>query len=242
VLSLFNRENPSLSLTQIKNAADLNKTTAFRIVSTLETAGYLERDPHTKQYRPGLKVLQLGFTAISSLEFRQIARPFLVKLSQEVGQTVSLSVLDGMEVVYIDRVRQQQILGVMLGLGSRIPAYCASLGKAMLAHLPAEELNQRLDEVELKPLTPHTLPDRSSLEEDLELVRERGYSINDEEWVLGLRSTAAPIFDRYRVALGAINISVSAAEISRKELETRLSPSVVATAREISNAMSYMPN
>ncbi|MCP4425548.1 MAG: IclR family transcriptional regulator [Chloroflexi bacterium] len=241
VLSLFNRETATLSLTEIKNAAGLNKTTVFRIVSTLESAGYLERDPQTKRYRPGLKVLQLGFTAISSLEFRQIARPYLIRLSQEVGRTVSLSVLDGMEVVYIDRVRVRQVFGVVLGLGSRIPSHCASLGKAMLAHLPPDNLANRLDTADLRAYTPHTLTDRVALEADLRQVRERGYAINDEEWVLGLRSTAAPILDNNGVTVGAINVSVSVSEVSRKELETRFSTAVRATAQEISHTLGYMP-
>jgi IclR family pca regulon transcriptional regulator len=242
VLSLFNRETPTLSLTQITDAASLNKTTTFRILSTLESAGFLERDDETKRFRPGLKVLQLGFTAISSLEFRQVARPYLERLSNEVGQTVSLSILDGMDVVYIDRVRQQQVIGVMLGLGSRIPAHCASLGKAILAFLPPKELRSRLEEAAfLKPHTPKTITDRASLEADLEQVRERGYSINDEEWVLGLRSTAAPILDDNGWAVGAVNISVSAAEVSRQQLESQLSPAIRNTARQISGALGY-PN
>ncbi len=156
VLSLFSRESPALSLTEIKDAAQLNKSTAFRIVATLEAANYLERDPDTKRYRPGLKVLRLGFTAISSLEFRQVARPYLQQLSQDVNESVSLSVLDGMEVVYVDRVRKQQIVGIVLGIGSRIPAPCASMGKVLLAHLPPEELEKRL----MKPwqaCTPQTV-------------------------------------------------------------------------------------
>ncbi len=241
VLSLFSRETPALSLTQIKNAAGINKTTAFRIVSTLESAGYLERDPQTKHYYPGLKVLQLGFTALSSLEFRQVARPYLRRLSQETGRTVSLSMLDGMEVVYVDRVLVQQVFGVVLGLGSRIPAHCASLGKAMLAHLPSEDLNRRLVGNDLQDHTPNTLIDRADLDADLSRVRQLGYSVNDEEWVLGLRSTAAPILDNDGIMVGAVNISVSAAEVSRSELESKFSPAVRDIARQISHALGYEP-
>lgn len=241
VLSLFTRETDSLTLTQIKETLDLNKTTVFRIVSTLESTGYLKRDPQTKRYRPGLKVLQLGFAAISSLEFRQIARPYLERLSIEVGQTASLSVLDGMEVVYVDRVRRHQVLGVILGLGSRIPAYCASLGKVALAYLPADELRRRLEETELVALTPHTMTTREALEEDLALVRQRGYSINDEEWILGLRSTAAPIFNDQDEVIAAINVSVSAAEVTRDRLENEIAPVVQATAQEISDLLGNVP-
>ncbi len=241
VLALFNRETQTLSLTEIKDAARLNKTTAFRIVSTLESAGYLERDPETKRYRPGLKVLQLGFTAITSLEFRQVARPYLQRLSQEMGRTVSLSVLDGMEVVYVDRVRNREVIGVVLGLGSRIPAHCASLGKSMLAFLPLDELSRRLDGADFQRYTPNTLTNRADLEADLERVRQLGYSVNDEEWIKGLRSTAAPILDNSGIAVGGVNISVSAAEFTREEIEHRFSPAVRTTAQQISHALGYSP-
>jgi PcaR/PcaU/PobR family beta-ketoadipate pathway transcriptional regulator len=241
VLSLFNREMPALTLTEITDAADLNKTTAFRVVSTLEAAGFLERDPDTKHYRPGIKVMQLGFTAISGLEFRQVARPHLIRLSQKVGRTVSLSVLDGMEVVYVDRVRVRQVLGVVLGLGSRIPAHCASLGKAMLAYLPPDDLERRLDGANLEVYTPNTIIDRKELKAELARVREQGYSVNDEEWVLGLRSTAAPVLDNNGGLVGALNTSVSAAEISRQELESTFSPAVRSAAQEISAALGHEP-
>ncbi len=239
VLTLFSRETPTLSLSQIKDAANLNKTTAYRILYTLEQDGFLQRDPDTRRYQPGLKVLQLGFTAISSLELRQVARPYLQRLAQDVGRTASLSVLDGLEVVYIDRVRYREVIGVMIGPGSRIPAHCASLGKAMLAFLPPEELSRRLDACDFTPCTTSTIVVRAALEADLAQVRLDGYSVNDEEWVLGLRSTAAPILDENGMVVGAINVSVSTAEISRAELEKSISPAVRDTARKISHALGY---
>jgi len=241
VLSLFNRETATLSLTEITESASLSKATAFRIASTLQTAGYLQRDAQTKRYRPGLRVLQLGFTALSSLETRQMARPYLERLSREVSQTVSMGVLDGMEVIYVDRVRFKQILGVTLGLGSRLPAHCASLGKTLLAHLSPDELRRLLDTADLWPCTSHTLTARLELEADLVRSRERGYAINNEEWVLGLRSTAAPILDNTGRCIAAVNISVPAAQVSLAELESQLTPAVRATAAQISRALGYLP-
>ena len=127
VLALFNRETPALSLSQIKDAVGLNKSTAYRILYTLEEAGYLERDPQTRLYNPGLKVLQLGFTAISGLEIRQVARPFLRQLAEEMGHTASLGVLDGMEVVYIDRVRYRR--PVTVGDSVRLEGWVVRLRK-----------------------------------------------------------------------------------------------------------------
>ena len=238
VLALFTRETPSLSLTEIKEAAELNKTTAFRIVSTLETTGYLERDPETKRYRLSLKVLQLGFTAVSSLEFRDIARPYLRQLSQDTDETVSLSVLDGMSVVYVDRVRRQQIVGVVLGIGSRIPAQCGSMGKVMLAHLPPEELAQRLNRA-LTPCTPHSIVDRAAFEAELAQVREQGYALNDEELEIGLRAVAAPIWDHTNHAVAAINVTGSVRTISRQRMIDELAPKVKDTAVHISHALGY---
>jgi IclR family transcriptional regulator, pca regulon regulatory protein len=238
VLSLYNRDTSALSLTEIKDAASLNKTTAFRIISTLESAGYLERDPETKKYRPGLKVLQLGFTAIASLEFRQVARPYLRQLSQDVDETVSLSVLDGMEVVYIDRVRTQQIVGVILGIGSRIPAQCGSMGKVMLAHLPADDLAQRLRQP-LTPCTPHSITDRAAFMVQLNQIRQQGYAFNDEELEIGLRAVAAPIWDHTNHVVAAINVTGSVRTISSQRMVEELAPMVRDTAVQVSQALGY---
>ena len=241
ILSLFSRETPAWSLTEIVAATGMNKTTAFRMITTLEMAGYLVRDGQSKRYRPGMKILQLGFAALSSLDLRQVARPYLEKLSQRAGETVSLSVLDGMEIVYIDRVRNQQIVGVLLGLGSRLPAHCASMGKAMLANLPPDELRRRLDQAELKPRTPKTLTDRLAFEAELAVVRQQGYAVNDEELEIGLRAVAAPVWDSTRQVVAAVNITGSVAMISRRRLVVELAQAVRETAGQISQALGFSP-
>lgn len=241
ILILFTRETPSLTLTEITNKTGLNKATVFRFVSTLEQAGFLVRDPETKRYTPGLKVLRLGFAAISSLELRQVARPFLQELSQRVGETASLSILDGMEIIYVDRVRNRQIVGVVLGLGSRLPAHCTSMGKAMLANLEPGELEVRLEKIDLKPCTPNSLVDDGSLNSELEKIRQQGFAINDEELEIGLRAVAAPIWDSSNHVCGAINVTGSAAMISYERLIQDLAPEVIKTASRISLALGYSP-
>ncbi len=240
ILSHYTRETPALTLTEITKATNLNKTTVYRILTTLENSGYLIRDPDTKRYRPGLKVLQLGFASISSLEVRQVARIYLEQLSQQVSETVSLSVLDGPDIIYVDRVRNQGIVGVVLGIGSRLPAHCASMGKAMLAHLPSAELRQYLDEVVLEPCTPKSLGDRQALESELALVRKQGYAINDEELELGLRAVAAPIWDNSKRVVAAVNITGFTSSISQERLVGELAESVHNTAAQITQALGYM--
>jgi IclR family pca regulon transcriptional regulator len=240
ILSLYTRETPALTLTEITKATNLNKTTVYRILTTLENTGYLIRDPETKRYRPGLKVLQLGFASISSLEVRQVARRHLEQLSQQVGETVSLSVLDGSNIIYIDRVRNRGIVGVILGIGSRLPAHCASMGKAMIAHLPATELRQYLNEVVPEPCTPKSLVDRQALEAELAQVRKQGYATNDEELELGLRAVAAPIWDNSNRVVAAVNITGSTSSISQERMVGELAERVRNTAAQISQALGYM--
>lgn len=240
ILSLYTRETPALTLTEITRATKLNKTTVYRILSTLENAGYLVRDEDTKRYRPDLKVLQLGFASISSLEVRQAARRYLELLSQQVGETVSLSVLDGADIIYVDRVRNQRIVGVVLGLGSRLPAHCASMGKAILAHLPPSELEDYLDKAVLEPCTSNTLRDHQALKDELSLVRSRGFATNDEELEMGLRAVAAPIWDNSNRVVAAVNITGSTSSISQERLVGDLAEAVRHTAAQISQALGYM--
>jgi IclR family pca regulon transcriptional regulator len=215
-------------------------TTSLRIASTLEAAGYLRRDPETKRYRPSLKVLQLGFSALRSMDIRQAARPHLEQLSRDTGETVSHAVLDGLEIVYVDRIRNRQIVGVILGMGSRLPAHCTSMGKAMLAYLPRDQLKTRLNGAVLEACTGNTLVEIDSLEADLGKVRRRGYAINHQELAIGLRAVAAPIWGEHGQVVAAINISGSTETISRNRLKQELVPLLTSTAAEISQVLGYM--
>jgi IclR family pca regulon transcriptional regulator len=240
VLSLFSSDSAELTLTEISRSADLNMTTSLRIASTLESAGYLHRDPDTKRYRPSLKVLQLGFSALRSMDLRQTARPHLERLSRETGETVSHAVLDGLEIVYVDRIRNRQIVGVILGMGSRLPAQCTSMGKAMLAYLPEDQLKARLNGAVLEACTGNTIVEIDSLQADLAKVRRRGYAVNNQELAIGLRAVAAPIWGEHGEVVAAINISGSTERISRSRLRQELAPLLVETAAEISQTLGHM--
>ena len=239
ILTLFSHDNPALSLTEITAQTGLNKTTVFRLLNTLEKAGYLVRDTSTRRYHPGINVLRLGFSAITSLDFRKVAHPFLEQLSQQVNETVSMSILDEMEVVYIDRVRNQQIMGVLLGLGSRLPANCSSMGKVILSHLPFEEVTRRLENKPLTLLTYKSLPNLAELKAELVRIRQQGYAINDEEIEIGLRAVAAPIMDHNNRVVAAINITGLAARISLERITGELAEAVCKTAYQISQALGY---
>jgi IclR family pca regulon transcriptional regulator len=237
VLEAFTEKVPSLSLTEISLAVGLDKSTAFRSVYTLEKSGYLVRDPDTKRYRPGLKVLRLGFAALNSLGLRQIAQPYLKALSSQTGETTNMTVREGAEVVYIARNRTQQIISINLQVGSRLPVYCTSMGKVQLIDQSLRELHDLLGAEPYPAMGPNTITTLEALVAELEQIRQQGYAINDEELAAGLRSTAAPIRDAEGEIVAAINVSVPSARVSREELESNLAPLVRNTAREISRTL-----
>ena len=234
ILALFTTERPFMNLTEIVTATHLTKSTAFRMVSTLELLGYLERDPETRQYHPGLKVLQLGFTALNSLDVAQIGQPYLKSLSDACGETTNMAIREGAEIVYVARNVTRQIIGVNVQRGSRAPAYCTSMGKAQLIDLSPKELFDLLGEGPYLKMTPNTIMYLKDMVLELEKIRQQGYAVNDEELAIGLRSVAAPIRGIGWKIVAAINISVTGSRISRNEMEDQLAPKVVDTARLIS--------
>lgn len=237
ILEVFSAESPSLSLAEISAAVELDKSTVFRFVHTLEELDYLERDPETKRYRPGLRVLRLGFTALNGLEVAQIAQPHLKALSAQCGETTNMTIRDGAEIVYVARYSTQQIISVNLQLGSRLPVYCTSMGKAQLIDLSRQELRDLLGEGPYAKVGPNTITTLGDLVAELDKVRQQGYAINDEDLAAGLRSVAAPIRRHNGEIAAAVNISVPSARASRQELENILATMVKDTAHKISLAL-----
>ena len=241
ILALFNAERPSMNLSEIVAATQLTKSTAFRMVSTLELLGYLERDPETRHYRHGLKVLQLGFTALNSLEVAQIGQAYLKSLSDACGETTNMAIRDGAEIVYVARNATRQIIGVNVQRGSRSPAYCTSMGKAQLIDLSHKELLDLLGEGPYPKMTPNTILYLKDMMLELEKIRQQGYAVNDEELAIGLRSVAAPVRGTRGKIVAAINISVTGSRISRQAIEEQLAPKVVDTAHLISSSLGAPP-
>jgi len=237
VLEVFSRESPSLSMTEIAERAGLSKSTAFRVAFTLEELGYLNRDPETKRYRPGLKVLRLGFSALNSLEMGQIAQPFLKALSAQSGNTTNMTIRDEKDIVYVARNKTQEILSLDLHLGSRLPVYCTSQGKAQLVDLSRQEVEELLGPGPYPKLGPNTITTLDGLMNELDRIQRQGYAINDQELAAGIRSVAAPIRGSERNVIAAINISVPSARASRQKMKEILAPMVIETARQISLAL-----
>lgn len=241
VLSSFSTERPTLSLTDISQLLDINKTTALRILSTLESLGYVKRDPQTKLYRPSQAVFRLGFVVLDSLEVRQVAGPYLKELAKVVDETVNLVVLDATEAeaVYIDRVDSRHAVSTHRPIGSRLPVYCTSTGKALLAFLPPEKLEPILEKITWTRYTEATHTTPEALRQDLTQVRQRGFATSNGELIPELRAVAAPIYQTDGQVMAVVNISVPAHRVSFEDMVDHLAPHAVNAGRQISEALGY---
>jgi IclR family pca regulon transcriptional regulator len=243
ILSTFKPARPLLGISELARAVGLNRSTAHRYVGTLTALGYLQQDRATRKYRLGPRVLDLGFSAINSMELPELARPHLQHLSDDTGHTVNMAILDGTEIVYVERVRSSQSgqseIDLNLHVGSRLPAYCTSMGKVLLAFLPHDERAAVLDATKLVSRGPNTVTQRRRLESELVRVRDEGLAVNNEELAYGLRSIAVPVHGRSGDVEAAINIAVHRTMVSLEHLIARLGPALRRSAADISARAGY---
>ncbi len=238
ILELFDADRPSLTLRDVVQLTGLNRATAYRFCQTLLILGFLERTGD-RSYRPGMKTLLLGHAAFATLELPEIAWPYLEELQTATGETANLAVRDGAEIVYLMRLKSSQLVNIQLFVGSRLPVYCTSMGKSILAFLPAGELKRVIANCTFQSHTPNTITSATRLKQELVQVRRQGYAINDEELELGLRGAAAPIFDPDGYPIASINIAVPA-RISRAEIEKEKAPLVTEKANKIAEVLSIV--
>jgi len=233
VLEVFDAHEPELTLSQISVKAELDPGTTFRLVKTLVMLGYLQA-AESKKYRLGLKVLDLGFNAFGRMDLHAIARPILRSLVDSVNEAASIAVLDGPELVYVERIqRPLGRLGITQRIGTRVPAYCTAVGHAILAYLPVEERLQILNARERAKLTPNTPVSIPEIESRLQTVRELGYAVSDQDTVLGVRVIAAPIFDPDDRPWAAISAAAPWMACSLKQFVEHAAPAIVAAAKNL---------
>jgi len=239
ILKCFTPDKPVLRLVDLANELNISKSTLFRYVSTLEDLGYLTKDENSKGYRLTIKTLDLGFTALKGLRFTDIATPYLEELAHQCQESASMAVLNGFYVVYVARSATKRWMSTNLQIGAKLPAYCTSLGRVLLAYRPFSEVKKILEEEELKSYTPYTITDLDILQKELIKIRENGYTINNQELEIGLLSSAAPMFNSKGEVIAAINISMSSARVSLNELKQKFIPILIKVSKQISNALMY---
>ncbi len=222
---------PGLTLADVARNTGLTRAAARRFLLTLEDLGYVRSAD--RRFSLTARVLELGYSFLSSLTLPEIAQPHLRELVSQVNESSSVSVLDGAEVVYVAREPTQRIMTVAISVGTRFPAYATSMGRVLLAGLDEGELDTFLQRAELRPLTSETVTDVSALRAELERVREQGWAIVDQELEGGLRSAAAPIRSPDEGVVAAINLSTHASRRTLEAIRQALLPPLLETATRI---------
>jgi IclR family pca regulon transcriptional regulator len=242
ILGCFTPQRPVLGIADIADELGMSRSTTHRYVITLVALGYLEQGA-SRKYRLGLRVTDLGMSALNSTGLREHSHPYLEELRQRTSYTVNLSVLDGADILYVDRARSfrrgQSKIDLGLHPGSRLPAYCTSMGKLLLAYLPEPEQKDLFSEMKLTKRGPNTITSKKALRDELDEVADAGFAVNDEELAAELHSISAPVRNESREVVAAVNMAAHSSMISLEELVDALGPHLVSTADRISARLGY---
>jgi IclR family pca regulon transcriptional regulator len=222
VIECFDAAHDRLTIADVARATDLSRAAARRCLLTLTRTGYAEFDG--KFFRLTPRVLRLGYAWLASTTLPQLVQPFLERLSEETHESSSAALLDGHEIVYVARSAQRRIMSVGLSVGSRLPAFCSSMGRVLLAARTPDEARVLILAGRPQQLTPHTIIDPARLTPLLAQVREQGYCVVDQELELGLVSLAMPLLNAGGAVVAAFNISGQAQRMSAAEMAERFLP------------------
>lgn len=235
VLRSFGGEHPRLNLAQIAARAQLSRAAARRLVLTLQHLGYVRASGREFVLGPG--VLELGFGYLDSLKLTDLAQPLLEDLAHRTSQSSSMAVLDGQSIVYVLRVPGRRIMSINLGVGARLPAFAASMGRVLLSGLNDEDLNAWLDKCRPVKLTPHTITDPKRLRRTIVEVRVQGYAYVEQELELGLCSIAVPVRNGDGRIASAINVSMPYQPAAERQATLSILPQLRQTAAAIQNCV-----
>ena len=231
VLRSFGADAPAQTLSTAAARSGMTRAGARRILLTLQQLGYVEVEGRLFRLTP--KVLELGFAYLGSLPVWRLAQPAMEELVQDLRESCSAAVLDGDDIVYVLRVPANKIMAISLGVGSRLPAYCTSIGHVLLANLPRRELDQWLAKAELKPYTERTATSKDKLRDELARVREQDYAIADRLLEIAVRSIAVPVRNAGGTVVAGINVIVEAGRVSLRDMRTLYLPHLQAAATEL---------
>ncbi len=235
VLGTFNKERPTMTLSQAAMAAGLSRATARRILRTLTELGYVEQSG--RQFALSSGILKLGFAYLATQNWIEQATPLMRQLSEQFHELCSAAILQGTEIVYVARIPASRIMSVALAVGTRLPAFHTALGRIQLGFLDDAELWRRLRSLRVDALTPSTITDVQALFDRVREDHTQGFSIVDEELERGLRSIAVPVVDRNGQVVAALNLSTHSTRTTRNELRERFLPSLRAMAGQISSSV-----
>jgi IclR family pca regulon transcriptional regulator len=242
ILACFTAKRPVLGIADIADELGMSRSTTHRYVITLVALGYLEQGA-SRKYRLGLRVTDLGMSALNSTGLREHAHPYLEELRQRTSYTTSMGVLDGTEVLYIDRIRsfrrEARSADLNLHAGSRLPAHATAMGKLLLANLPETEQRELIGQMKLTKRGPNTITSKKALREELDAIVSSGLAVDDQELASGFYAISAPVRNEARQVVAAVNLAAQSTMISLEELVDALSPHLISTADRVSARLGY---
>jgi DNA-binding IclR family transcriptional regulator len=238
ILRCFLKENTHFKITELARQLQLDRSTTYRILLSLEKCGLVEKDKKTGEYSLGMSAFEIGNTYLKRMDFIQISKPIMTDLALEVQETVHLAVLSDTEIVYVDKVDSPRTLGVMSKIGQRAPVYCTALGKTLLAHQPKDELSRVIKEIKLKPFTKNTITSKRRLVEELKVTSEKGYALDKREYEENVECIGAPIRNHLGDVIAALSISGPQRKINTPKEKQYIDQVIKATSL-ISSKMGY---
>ncbi len=241
ILDLLGQSGTELGITEISRELSLHKSTVFRLLSTLVTAGYVQQNPKTEKYYLGIHLAQLGMTVLNNIDLRKVAKPFLKELMNVCNEAIHLGILDQDEVIYIDKIDMDRPLTMGSHIGGKSPGYCTGLGKVLLAYLSEDSLKKLISKGKFHRFTSNTITDPTSLMEHLVRIRDQGYAIDDEEHELGIRCVAVPVRDHQGSVIAALSVSGPTLRMTREKLDQVVIPKIIEIGRRVSQALGYNP-
>jgi DNA-binding IclR family transcriptional regulator len=244
LLEEFGGPDAELGVTELSNRIGLHKNNVFRLLATLEEQGYVEQCTQSERYRLGRSCLRLGQAFLETRSLPRFARPLLVRLAEETGESAHLGVLSGHDVVHLDGEQADQLVATKLRTGQKLAAHCTALGKVLLAGKSAAALAQldkeRVRAGKLAAHTPATIVDRDKFFEHLRAVASQGWALDLEECAAGLCCVAAPVHDASGAVVAALSVSAPVFRVSEARIHAEVTPRVVAAAGELSARMGWI--
>jgi IclR family pca regulon transcriptional regulator len=231
VIEAFDAGRQRLTLSDVAKRTGITRAAARRYLLTLTKLNYADFDGRYFTLSP--RILRLGYAYLSSASLPARVQPFLEKISEETGESSSAAILDGDDIVYIARSATRRIMSIGLGVGSRLPAYCTSLGRAILAYQPEVRIDAYVQRVRLEPRTPKTVTDKAAFRAILDATRRQGYALVNEELEFGLRSIAVPVIEKSNRVTIALNLSAQAGRVSAEEMRERFLPALKAASESL---------
>jgi len=233
VIQAFTQKKRQMTISQLSVKTGLSRAAVRRCLYTLSQLGFAESED-SRHFYLGPRILALGYSYIASMPLATAAQPVLERVSHELRESCSISTLDHNDIIYVARASVTRIMAIDLGVGSRLPAFCTSMGRVLLANLQPDELERYLSQTQLKRYTDRTIISAEKLRQVLRLISRNGYAIVDQELELGLRSMAVPIQNPLGKTVAALNVGAHAQRVSIQEMQTKFLPRLRTAAQELS--------